>query len=242
MNSLSFNFKSLILGLVALTAAHCTLASPTTDALLDKLKRTYPNIAFDRVNETPAAGIFEAVFGTDLLYFESSGTYFFPTMVNMLTKTNLGDDRRDELNKINFSELPLKDAIKVVHGDGSRKMVVFADPNCGYCKKLEINLESVKNVTIYTFVLGILAPDSTTKANSINAATGDKAKLWHALMKEGARLVEKTGGVGAATTDRNLALFKKYNFQGTPAIIFQNGMTLKGYAEVSRIEELLAKK
>ena len=97
-------------------------------------------------------------------------------------------------------------------------------------------------MTIYTFVLGILAPDSTTKANSINAATGDKAKLWHALMKEGARLVEKTGGVGAATTDRNLALFKKYNFQGTPAIIFQNGMTLKGYAEVSRIEELLAKK
>ena len=237
-----FTFKSVLLAIVALAAAHGALASPTTDALLDKLKKTYPNIAFDHVNETPAAGIYEAVFGKDLLYVEGSGTYFFPTMVNMVTKTNLGDDRRDELNKINFTELPLKDAIKVVHGDGSRKMAVFADPNCGYCKKLETNLDTLKNVTIYTFVLGILGPDSMTKANSINAATGDKAKLWHSVMTEGARLVEKTGTVGAATTDKNLALFKKYNFQGTPAIIFQNGMTLKGYAENSRIEELLAKK
>ena len=37
-------------------------------------------------------------------------------------------------------------------------------------------------------------------------------------------------------------LFQKFGFQGTPAIVFQNGSTLKGYAENARLEEMLAKK
>lgn len=242
MNTSKFNLKSLLIGLGAFAVAQSVFATPATDAMLQKLKKTYPNIAFTQVNETPTPGIYEAIFGTDLLYVESSGTYFFPTMVNMITKTNLGDERRDELNKIDFSELPLKDAIKTVRGNGSRKMAVFADPNCGYCKKLEAKLDGVKDVTVYTFVLGILGAESVTKANHINAASGDKSKLWHDIMIDDTRTVAKADSAGAATTDKNLALFKKFNFQGTPAIVFQNGMTLKGYAEAPRIEEMLAKK
>ena len=101
--------------LAAMTIAGSVLATPASD-LLDKLKKTYPNIAFTQVNETVVPGIYETIFGTEVLYVESSGTYFFPTMINMLTKANLGEAKRDELNKINFSELPMSDAIKTVYG------------------------------------------------------------------------------------------------------------------------------
>lgn len=232
--------KSALIGLAAMTLANALWASAVSDAMLDKLKKTYPNIPFTQVNETPAPGIFEAVFGNDLLYVEAGGTYFFPTMVNMVTKENLGEARRDELNKIDFATLPLKDAIKTVVGNGKAKIAVFADPNCVYCKKLEVELSRLKDVTIYTFALGILGPDSVTKANSINCATVDKGKLWHSVLLEGAKPVEKVCSNGV--TERNLELFKKLGFQGTPAIVFPNGMTVKGYAETKRIEELMAKK
>lgn len=234
--------KTIAAALIATAISQLSFAGAATDALLEKLKRTYPNIPFSQVNETPAPGVYEAVFGKDILYVDSTGTYFFPTMVNMVTRVNLGEDRRADLNKINFSELPLKNAITTVNGNGKRKMVVFADPNCGYCKKLEANLANVKDVTIYTFVLGILGNESITKANAINSASGEKGKLWQAIMVDGAKPVLNASKDGVEISAKNLELFKKHGFGGTPALMFENGHTIKGYAESNRIEDILAKK
>jgi thiol:disulfide interchange protein DsbC len=230
-------FKTILAGIGALIVAQAAFASPQTDAMLDKLKKTYPNIPFTEVNETPVSGIFEAVFGKDMLYVEATGTYFFPTMVNMKTKENLGEERRAVLNKIDFKELPLADAIKVVHGNGKRQMAVFADANCGYCKKLENVLAGMTDVTVYTFAIGILGPDSTAKANAVNCSTGDKGKLWTSMVMGGAKPVVNNCSNGI--TERNAALFKELGFQGTPSIIFGNGAVLKGYAEAPRIEQML---
>jgi thiol:disulfide interchange protein DsbC len=233
-------FNISLVGALALGALTVS-AQNVRENLLDKLRKTYPNIPFSSVNETPAAGVYEAVFGNDVLYVDASGVYFFPTMVNMLTKTNIGDERRDDLNRVNFDELPLKDAVKVVHGNGSRVMAVFADPNCGYCKKLESVLAGIKDVTIYTFPVGILGPDSVAKVNAINSSS-DKTRLWQAVMNEGGRPVLTSTAAGVATTDRNMGLFKRLGFQGTPAVVFLSGASLKGYAEADRIEAMLAKK
>lgn len=233
---------SILTGLLgALVMAHGAVASPAAEALLEKIQKGYPNIGFTKVNETPAPGVYEAIFGTELLYVDATGQYFFPTMVNMAMQRNLGEERRAELNRIDFAALPLGDAVKMVYGKGTRKMVVFADANCGYCKRLEANLSQLKDVTVYTFPLGILGADSVAKANAINCAKPEnRAKMWTAMMLEGARPVTKECQNGLS--DKNLALFKKHNFQGTPSIVFENGMTLKGFAENPRLEELLARK
>jgi thiol:disulfide interchange protein DsbC len=234
-------FLRTALGLIAsLVMAQAAIASTAADALLEKLKRTYPNIGFTKVNETPATGIYEAVFDKELLYVEASGTYFFPTMVNMITQRNLGEDRRAALARIDFSSLPLQEAIKMVKGNGKRKMVVFADPNCGYCKRLESNLAKLQDVTVYTFPVAILGPDSVSKVNAVSCARGDRFKMWAAMMTEGARPVAKD--CTSPQPEKNLAMFKRHGFQGAPAIIFESGMALKGYAENDRIEEMLAKK
>ena len=233
------NFKKTLILAAAVFTATISMASTTSD-VMDRLKKNFPNIVFTEVNETPVAGVYEAVFGKDIIYVDASATYFFPTMINMVTKENLGDARRSELNKVEFSELPFNDAIKTVYGNGSRKLAVFADPNCGYCKKLETNLSSMKDVTIYTFPIGILGSDSTAKAISISCATGDKSKTWHAMMVDGAKPVDKT--CDNPPSERNLALFKKMGFQGTPAIIFTNGTNLKGYADNTKLEQMMSKK
>ena len=233
-------YKHILTAIATLAVANSIWATPASDALLEKLKKTYPAIAFSEVRETVAPGIYEAVFGKDVLYVEPSGTYFFPTMVNMVTKKNYGEDRRAELNKIDFSKLPMADAIKTVYGNGQSKFAVFADPNCGYCKKLESSLTSLKDATVYTFPVAILGQDSVTKVTSLECATGDKSKLWHAMLTDGAKPVTKTCANGAA--GRNLELFKSFGFQGTPSLVFENGSALKGYADIAQIETAMVKK
>ena len=69
-------------------------------------------------------------------------------LVDTKTRTNLTEARLDKINAIDVSALPVKDAIVVKQGNGSRKLVVFADPNCGYCKRFERDLLQAKDVTI----------------------------------------------------------------------------------------------
>jgi len=59
--------------------------------------------------------------------------------------------------------LPIKDAIVFKQGSGVRRLAVFVDPNCGYCKRFERDLVALKDVTIYTFIMPILGPDSNVK-------------------------------------------------------------------------------
>lgn len=237
MKLITIALKTILASVGALAISQAAFASNHTDAMLAKLKETYPNIAFTEVNETPVPGIYEAIFGKDMLYVEASGTYFFPTMVNMKTRENLGEDRRAVLNKIEFKDLPLADAIKTVQGNGKRQMAVFADANCGYCKKLEAELAGIPDVTVYTFALGILGASSTAKANAVNCSTGNKSKLWASMLLTNVQPATKECSNGI--TERNAALFKELGFQGTPSIIFANGAVLKGYADVARIEQML---
>ena len=73
--------------------------------------------------------------------------------------------------------LPIKDAFTIVRGNGKRKLAVFEDPNCGYCKRFERDLQKVDNVTIHMFLYPILGPDSVEKSKNIWCAK-DQAKAW----------------------------------------------------------------
>src|SRR3546814_9562552 len=118
-----------------------------------------------------------------------------------------------------FSSLPLDLAIKQVKGDGSRKIAVFEDPNCGYCKRLHQALQNVDNITVYTLLFPILSPDSTVKARNIWCAK-DQAATWRDWMLNGKTPPEANC---EAPLDTLLALGRKLMMQGTPAIIFADG-------------------
>ena len=79
-------------------------------------------------------------------------------LVDTRTRTNITEARLAETNKIDFAKLPFENAVKVVKGTAARKIAVFSDPNCPYCKQLETTLKSVDNVTrLHLPVPGFLA-------------------------------------------------------------------------------------
>src|SRR5690606_4279647 len=142
----------------------------------------FPGSRLDGVRETRFAGVYELRIGTDLLYTNAAVDYVLQgTLIDARNKEDLTAKRLDELTRVDFDSLPLESAIKQVKGDGSRKMAVFEDPNCGYCKRLHQTLEGMDNYTVYTLLFPILSPDSTAKARNIWCAP-DRVQAWRDQM------------------------------------------------------------
>ena len=186
------------------------------------------------VRSTPVPGLYEIVIGNDVLYADATARYLIQgEIVDLKTGTNLTEQRSHDLNRIKWSDLPLNDAIKVVRGKGSRQIAVFADPNCGFCKKLEKSFQQLDNVTIYTFLVPLLSADSATKSKQIWCAA-DRNKAW---MLEN----QTPTGPGDCGTplDRNTSLAKKLGVAGTPAMFFVDGSRIAGAVPLAQIEKKL---
>ena len=126
---------------MAPTAANAaTQVPPAVEAALRKnLPARLPSFPqIDQVSRTPMAGIYEVRIGTELFYTDGEGNYIINgEMMDTRARRNLTEERMEKLLAIDFGQLPVKDAFVIVRGNGKRKLAVFEDPNCGYCKRFE---------------------------------------------------------------------------------------------------------
>lgn len=197
--------------------------------------------AIDEVSKTPVPGLWEVRYGgTEIFYSDDKGDFIIVngSLIDTKTRTDLTEARVEKLLAISFDKLPIKDAIVIKQGNGSRKMAVFADPNCGYCKRFERDMSGLKDVTIYNFVIPILGPDSTTKSRDIWCAK-DQARSWRAWMIDGTVPSKPTGNCDAAAIDRNLAFARTHRINGTPAVVFEDGTRKPGAIPLATVEQLL---
>ena len=192
----------------------------------------------DEISKTPMAGLYEVrVNGTDIFYTDAEGNFILQgQLFDTRQRRNLTEERIDKLTAIAFDTLPLKDAFTVVRGNGKRKMAVFADPNCGYCKRFERDLEKVNNVTIHTFLYPILSQDSAEKSRNLWCAK-DRAKAWQDWMLR--EQLPAAASCDTAALARNLEFGRKYKITGTPTVIFADGSRVPGAIGVQQIEKQL---
>ena len=196
----------------------------------------FPKI--DEVTKTAIPGIYELRIGTDILYTDEEGNYVIEgQLIETKTKTNLTEQRVAKLTAIDFKTLPLKDAMVWKQGTGERKLVVFADPNCGYCKKFERDLQSVKDVTVYTFLYPILGGDSPEKSKQIWCAK-DNIKVWRDWMIKGTPIAESPA-CDTSALQRNLALGRKHRITGTPGLVYEDGKMQPGAVGAEAVERQL---
>lgn len=236
--------KSRIALAALLAATSITAFASDLDKVGAAIKKNfaaaYPQApAIKSVSESPIKGLYEVQVGSELLYTDSTGAHLLQgTLIATATKKNLTEDRLAVLNKVDFKDFPLKDAIVTKVGTGADKLVVFADPNCGYCKKLEREtVPQLKDVTIYTMLLPILSQDSKDKARAIWCAA-DKSTTWTNLIQKDISAPVADAKCDAAAVDRNLELAKRLGVTGTPTIFFENGVRVPGALPL----EVIAKK
>ena len=234
--------KMLRHGLMGFTLALCGLSAMADDASIRKnLAERLPNLpAIDEISKMPMAGLYEVrVNGTDIFYTDADGNFLIQGSVfDTKARSNLTEIRTNKLSAIDFAALPLKDAFTIVRGNGKRKIAVFEDPNCGYCKRFERDMQKVDNATFYMFLYPILGADSTSKSNSLWCAK-DRAKAWQDWM------VRDVAVATAATCDtsaltRNVEFGKKHKITGTPTMFFADGTRVPGAVDAQQVEKLLA--
>lgn len=218
-------------------AAICGQAMAQEAAIRKNISTRFPNFpAINEVKKTSVKGLYEVRAGTEIYYSDSSADYFFRgEMLDTKTGVNITRERIEKLTAIQFSALPLQDAIVWSHGDGSRKLVVFSDPNCTFCKKFEPELKQLKNVTVYTFPYPILSPDSEQKSRTIWCAK-DRAKTWEGWMLKGTVPEVENGSCEATAVERNLALGQRLRISGTPTIVFEDGRRIAGMLQLAELE------
>lgn len=213
-----------------------SLAPEQAQAITKNFEGRFPGIHVDLVRITPMPGLYEIQVGMDLLYTDADANYVLQgSLIDARSRKDLTAERLETLQQVAFDSLPLERAIKQVKGDGSRQLAVFEDPNCGYCKQLHKTLRDVDNVTVYTFLFPILSPDSTTKSRDIWCAS-DRAQAWKDWMIDGKAAPEAKCDT---PIEANLALGRKLNIQGTPALFFSDGSRVNGALPLDALKKKL---
>ena len=228
-------FRALALSVFALAISPVFAQEATIRKSLTERLPNLPKIA--EISKTPMNGLYEVRMGSDIMYSDADGSFLIQgTLIDVKQKRNLTEERIDKLSAIAFDQLPLKNAFTQVRGNGKRKLVVFADPNCGYCKRFEKDLQKLDNVTIHHLLYPILGEDSKTKSRNIWCAK-DKAKTWNDWMLNGTTPVN--ANCDTAAVDANVEFGKKQRITGTPTLFFADGTRVPGAVPIAQVEKLL---
>ncbi|MGH6626326.1 MAG: DsbC family protein [Burkholderiaceae bacterium] len=233
--------KTLLLTWLATAALTTSLGALAQEATIRKnLAERIPQLQkIDEISKSPMAGLYEVrVNGTDIFYTDAEGNFLIQgALIDTRQRRNLTEERMEKLLAVDFDALPLKDAFTIVRGNGKRKVAVFEDPNCGYCKRFERDLQKVDNITVYLFLYPILGPDSVDKSKSIWCAK-DKAKAWTDWMLRDQPAA--AASCDMAALNRNLEFGKKHKITGTPTLIFADGARVPGAINAQQVEKFLA--
>ncbi|HMS06334.1 MAG TPA: DsbC family protein [Burkholderiaceae bacterium] len=223
-----------------LLAATAAFAQGEEAAIRKNLAERLPNLPkIDEVRRTPMPGVFELrVNETEILYTDAKGDFLIQgSLIDTKGKRNLTEERTDKLSAIPFDQLPLKDAFTIVRGNGARKLAVFEDPNCGYCKRFERDLQKVNNVTVHLFLYPILGADSVEKSKNLWCSK-DKGRAWVDYMVNDKPIA--SASCDTTALQRNVEFGRKYRINGTPAMIFADGNRVPGAIGAADIEKHLA--
>ena len=233
--------------LVSFTLLSATLSMVSIYAIADEasvkkaVEAAYPRFKVDSVTKTPFAGLYEVFMGGQIIYTDEKMSYLIAEghLVDPKTKKDITGERLEELTRVDFSTLPLDQAIKVVKGNGNRKLVVFSDVDCPYCKRLEQNeLSNITDVTIYTFLYPILQlhPDSANKSKAIWCAN-NRVKAWQDWILN-SKLPSSVGNC-EVPIEKIGELARKIGVTSTPTLFFTNGKRMLGAQPYKDIEHAL---
>ncbi len=224
---------ALFFFVAAASMAQADMAS-VKKAIAEKFPEAGGNIEVTKTS----FGWYEVFAGGRLFYTDENVTYFFlGNIVEAKTMSNITAQRLQKLTAIKFESLPLDYAIKTVKGNGKRKVAVFSDPDCPYCKRLEKDLVKVTDVTIYTFLYPIesLHPDAERKSKAIWCSS-NRQKAWDDFMLRDVAPADKNCDT---PIEEIQALGQKHKMNGTPTLVFADGRVVPGAIPTSDMETYL---
>lgn len=226
--------------ILALTLALLPLAAQADEAAIRQaLRERNGDMPIKSVTATAVPGLYEIYSDGQIFYSDATGDHvLIGSLVNTRNRTNLTQQRLEILKSVKFDALPLDKAITIVRGKGERRIAVFSDPDCPFCRRLEKELAGIENLTVHVFLLPLaeLHPQAMEVARDIWCAD-DPAKAWSAYMLEGRK--PESGRNCANPIESIAAVAGELGISGTPAIVLPNGRRVDGALPAAKLDALL---
>lgn len=220
------------IGMLAVLGGVSTLAMANVETLKSNLSKQYPNMEITNIQKTEMSGLYSANLDNQIIYLDENAQHMFiGSMIRLQDQKNLTKDLVLKQNSIDWKQLPLQDAIKTVKGSGKRQLAIFSDPNCPYCKQLEAELDKLNDVTIYIFIYPLKA-QSLTVSKQVWCEQ-NQSVAWKNLLQKNVQPKAKTC---ENPIERNLSLGRKLGVNGTPTLIFSNGLKMVGGRSAADIQ------
>lgn len=218
------------------------IPAATAEAITRTLEKNYADqdLKVVSINPTPINSLYEVVVsGKQIVYTDATGEYMLVgDLIQTAEGRSLTEERKTDLNAIDFNALPLGKAVKEVRGKGSLKIAVFSDPDCPFCKRLEKEFGQMNDITIYNFMMPIasLHPQAHQKSVQIWCQK-DRTAAWTNWMRKG----EMPPAVAECDNpvEETTSLGEQLGFTGTPAVIFPNGKVQAGYSPKAQLEQAI---
>ena len=193
------------------------------------------------ISKAPWGELYEvAVHGPDgpqIFYVDTKATVILAgPAIDAKSGRNLTEERTRKLSVVKWNSLPFDWAIVTKEGDGRRKIAVFSDPNCPYCKVFEEHLAEIENLTVYIFPYAVITPKSVHQAKSVWCSS-DRAKAWNDLMFH--RIEPRAGPDCDTPVEELIHLGRRLGATSTPTWFLEDGQRHSGALPLQDIARLI---
>lgn len=195
----------------------------------------------ETIARVPASSLYEVTVrgpnGPQLFYVdERARVIVVGQVLDGRTGRNLTEERLRKLNAIEWSSLPFADAITTRHGTGRRKIAVFSDPNCPYCKRFEKDLAKLGDITVHIFLYPVIRAESMPLTKSVWCSR-DRARAWNDLML---RDIQPTAAPDCDTpVEKLVALGRRLGASSTPTWFVETGERYSGAVPLEDTRRIL---
>ncbi|MGE5174627.1 MAG: DsbC family protein [Betaproteobacteria bacterium] len=144
--------------------------------------------------------------------------------------------------KVDISKIPLDNAILLGSRSAAKKVIVFTDPDCPYCRNLHPIMKQIvakRNDVAFYLILNPLPmhKDAFKKAQAIQCS-----KSTEMLDDAFSGKTVPEPACPADQIEKNIALAKSLEFPGTPTLVRDDGIVLSGYLPEEKLLEWIDKK
>jgi len=239
---------SLLAAALALTTLSATVTTATS--LKELAQRLFPQATVDAVERTPVPGLYEVRSGRTILYMDESGRYvLIGELYDFQGRKNLTAERLLALRTIRFDELPLHLAIPLGPRDATRRLAVFDDVDCPFCRRFHTEvlpglLQDGIRVYVFLYPLTSLHPQAEAKSEAI-WCSADRARALDAAMRgEASHAASQDppsppatpgGSAHGRRCDSPLAsiraLATRLGVTGTPTLVLDTGELVEGFID-----------
>jgi len=225
----------------SMLAAPMAMAGEAEDIVAVKatLATLMPQAKPDNVSQSVLPGMYEAVYGPQIIYVTKDGRYMFEgDLYDIQQRVNLTENKREVGRAKVVSAIDPQSMIVFAPEKPKYTITAFTDIDCGYCRKLH------NQITEYN-KLGIAVRYAAFPRSGVDTPSYVKAvSVWCADDRKKAMTIAKSGETPEKKqcdnpVKKHMDAAKEVGVSGTPTLVLESGQVIPGYVGPARLLMIL---